>query len=77
MPSFRSSTTAVLRQRIVSGENGSVNGHPVRLAERVAVAQDVVATRRRLGGEADGFEPRDEFAHLLSHSRFMRLTGSG
>jgi uncharacterized protein YodC (DUF2158 family) len=31
VPSFRSSTTAVLRQRIVSGENGSVNGIPFAL----------------------------------------------
>jgi hypothetical protein len=28
MPSLRSSTIAALRQRIVSGENGSVNGIP-------------------------------------------------
>ncbi len=32
MPSFRSSTTAALRQRIVSGENGSTKGKPLRKA---------------------------------------------
>ena len=43
-----------LRQRIVSGENGSVKGIPFCLAERLAVAQDVVVAGRRLDGEADG-----------------------
>jgi hypothetical protein len=31
MPSLRNSTIAALRQRIVSGENGSVNGIPFAL----------------------------------------------
>ena len=31
MPSLRSSTIAALRQRIVSGENGNMNGIPFAL----------------------------------------------
>src|SRR6266536_548189 len=67
MPSLRSSTIAALRQRTVSGANGSVNGHPVRLAERLTVAQDAVVPRRRLDREPHGFEPADELAHVLPH----------
>jgi hypothetical protein len=40
MSSLRNSTIAVLRQRIVSGEHGSVNGIPFNFAKRLAVAQD-------------------------------------
>jgi hypothetical protein len=39
--------------------------HPVRFAERLAVAQDAVVARRRLDREADGFEPADELANVL------------
>ena len=66
MPSLRSSTIADRRQRIVSGENGSVNGIPFAL-RRLAVAQDAVVPRRRLDREAHGFEPANELAHVLSH----------
>src|SRR4029453_9485618 len=51
--------------------------HSVRLAERLAVAQDAVVARRRLDREADGFEPPDEFAYVLPHRVCIRLTGSG
>ena len=59
MPSFRSSTTAALRQRIVSGENGSMNGIPFAFRSGFAVAQDAVVTRRRLDREAGRFEPAE------------------
>ena len=60
---------AVLRQRVVSGENGSVKGIPLALAERLAVAEDVVVAGCRLDGEAGGFEPADELADVLPHVR--------
>src|SRR5205823_11562424 len=41
--------------------------HPVRLAERLTVAQDSVVPRRRLDREPHGFEPADELAHVLPH----------
>jgi hypothetical protein len=66
---LRSSTIAVRRQRIVSGENGNVNGIPFRLAERLALALDAVVARRRLDREPDGFESADELANILSSSR--------
>src|SRR5436190_8606576 len=44
-------------------------GHAVRLAERLAVAQDLVVAGRRLDGEAGGFEPADELANVLPHRR--------
>jgi hypothetical protein len=51
MPSLRSSTTAALRQRIVSGENGSVNGIPFALrsalpSRRTRYLGDVLAQYR-------------------------------
>ena len=64
MPSLRSSTIAALRQRIVSGENGSVKGIP-RFSERLAVAQDAVVARRRLDRQPDGFEPADELTNVF------------
>jgi hypothetical protein len=69
MPSFRSSTIAARRHRIVSGENGSVNGISFRLREQLALAQDAVVPRRRLDGEADRLEAADELAHVLPHLR--------
>ena len=42
IPSLRSSTIAALRQRVVSGENGSMNGIPFAFAERCAVPQHAV-----------------------------------
>jgi hypothetical protein len=76
MPSFRSSTTAALRQRIVSGENG-MKGIPFALAERLAVAPDAVVPRRRLDREAHGFEPANEFTHVLTHPFSWRLSVNG
>ena len=58
MPSLRSSTIAARRQRIVSGENGSVNGIPFALRSGFAVAQDVVVAWRRLDREAHGSRRR-------------------
>jgi hypothetical protein len=66
MPSFRSSTISALRQRTVSGENGSVNGIPSAFTERLALAQDAVVPRGRLDDEADRFEPAG-LAHVLPH----------
>jgi hypothetical protein len=43
--------------------------HPVRLAERLAVAQDAVVARRGLDRKPDGFEPADELANVPSSSR--------
>src|SRR5205823_554252 len=65
--SLPSSTIAARRQRIVSGENGNGERHPVRLAERLAVAQDAVVARRGLDREPNGFEPADELANVLPH----------
>src|SRR6266498_2676316 len=42
-------------------------GHPVLLAERLAVAQDVVVAGRRFDGEAGGLESADEFADVFPH----------
>jgi hypothetical protein len=67
MPSLRSSTTAALRQRIVSGENGSMNGIPFAFRSGLPSPQDAVVPRRRLDREAGGFEPADELAYVLSH----------
>jgi hypothetical protein len=53
---LRRSTIAALRERIVSGEKGSRERHPVRLPERLAVAQDAIVPGRRLDREAHGFE---------------------
>jgi hypothetical protein len=50
--------------------------HPVRLAERLAVAQDVVVARRGLDREADGFEPADELANVLPHLDPAVATGA-
>ena len=41
------------------------DGHPILLAERLAVAEDVVVPGRRLDGEAGGLEPADEFADVF------------
>src|SRR5919198_6027355 len=41
--------------------------HPIRLAQRLAVAQHAVVARRRLDREAHCFEPTDELADVLSH----------
>jgi hypothetical protein len=68
MPSFRSSTIAALRQRICVRRERQRERHPVRFAERLAVAQDAVVARRGLDCEADGFEPANELPHILSHS---------
>jgi hypothetical protein len=57
MPSFRSSTTAGLRQRIVSGENVGVNGIPFAALKRLTVTEDTEVTRRRLDRHARGSEP--------------------
>ena len=67
MPSLRSSTIAALRQRIVSGENGSVNGIAFALRSGLSVAQDAVVPWRRLDREADGLEAADEFANVFPH----------
>ena len=60
---------AVLRHRIVSGEKGSMNGTRLAFSKRLAVPQHAVVARRRLGGEADGLEPANELANVLSHPR--------
>jgi hypothetical protein len=49
------------------GGEGEREGHPVLLAEWLAVAQDVVVARSRLDGEAGCFEPADELPHVFSH----------
>jgi hypothetical protein len=81
MLSLRSSTIAARRQRIVSGENGNMNGipfaHPVRSAERLAVAQHAVVARGGLDGQAGGFEPPNELAHVLSHPFSWRFCVEG
>ena len=41
--------------------------HPVRLAQRLALAQDAVVPRRRLDREADRLEAADEFANVFPH----------
>jgi hypothetical protein len=46
--------------------------HPVRLVQRLAVAQDAVVPRRGLDREADGFESANELAHVLSHPSSWR-----
>jgi hypothetical protein len=66
IPSLRSSTIAALRQRVVSGENGSVSacrlpcGAAFRRAEHGS-------GRRRLDGQPRGFKPADELTHVLPH----------
>ena len=76
IPSLRSSTIAVLRQRIVSGENGSVRGTPFLLAEGLAVAEDavvdVVVAGCRVDGQADRLEPADELADVFSRRDELR-----
>ena len=67
MPSLRSSTIAARRQRIVSGENGNLNGIPFAFAERLAIAQDAVMLRRRLDRQTNGFESADELTNVLPH----------
>jgi hypothetical protein len=49
--------------------------HPVRLAERLALAQDALVARRGLDGEPDGFEPADELANVLSRAEARELAG--
>lgn len=75
MPRLRSSTIAARRQRIVSGEKGSVNGHPVRLVQRLALVQDAVVPWRRLDREAERLEAADEFANVLPHTTAVRRSG--
>src|ERR671914_1027502 len=41
--------------------------HPVRFAERLALAQDAVVPRRRLDREAERLEAADELANVLPH----------
>src|SRR5918995_1081480 len=41
--------------------------HPVRFAERLALAQDAVVPGRRLDGEAERLEAADELANVLPH----------
>jgi hypothetical protein len=67
MPSLRSSTIAALRQRVVSGENGNVNGIPFALRSG-ARAKDAVVPGRGLDAEADRLEPADELANVFSHA---------
>ena len=67
MPSLRSSTMAALRQRVVSGEKGSMNGIPFCFPERLAVAEDAVVPWRRFDGQAYSLESADEFANVLPH----------
>jgi hypothetical protein len=42
-------------------------GHPVRFAERLAVAHHAVMPRRRFNCEAYGLEPADELSDVLPH----------
>jgi hypothetical protein len=49
------------------GRERQHEGHPVRFAKRLALAQDAVVPRRRLDREAHGFEPADELANVLPH----------
>src|SRR6266508_4543466 len=51
--------------------------HPVRFAKRLAVAQDAVVPRRRLDREAHGFEPANEFTHVLTHPFSWRVSVDG
>src|SRR5919106_2560376 len=41
--------------------------HPVRFAERLALAQDAVVPGRRFDREAERLEPADELANVLPH----------
>ena len=50
---------------------------PVRLARRLAVAQDAVVPRRGLDREADGFEQANELVHVLSHPFWRRFSVDG
>ena len=49
------------------GREGKHERHPVRLAERLALAQDAVVPRRRLDGEAERLKAADELANVFPH----------
>ena len=61
-----------------------MKGIPLALPERLAVAQDAIVPGCRLDAQAGGFEPANELADVLPHSkeptvdacsRSRRLTG--
>jgi hypothetical protein len=77
MPSLRSSTIAALRPADrVGGERQRV-GHPVRLSERFAVAQDAVMARCRLDRQPDGFEAANWLGEPDPHANPMGTRGVG
>jgi hypothetical protein len=68
MPSLRSSTIAARRHRIVSGENGSVNGMPFALRSGLPSRSTQYVPGCRLDGRARCFEPAGELANVFPHS---------
>src|SRR5262249_33917458 len=77
MPSVRNSRIAVSTPADRVGRKRQRERHPVRLAERLSVAQDAVVARRRLDREAGGFEPAEGVAHVLRPSVSWRFGVDG